>query len=551
MANPELALLVAIPILAATLPLFLGLRFDRVGWPIALVVAIVEVALASVVVWRVFTERAAGGAYTHHLGGYPREYGIELVADPLSASVVALVAVVALVVLGYARRGGPRRNSFYAAYLLLCGGLMGATLTGDVFNLFVFLEIVGLATYALVAADRSGRSALAALKYLIIGTAGASLYLVGAGYIFVATGTLNMLELQEAIPETVGYTDPLVIASFGFVAVGLGVKAAVFPLHTWMPDAYAESPDTVTAYISGLVSTVGAYALGRLIYTVYTPAFFEAVPLAADVLVAVATVSIVAGSVLAVMQPDVKRMLAYSSVAQFGMIVAAFGLATQQALLGGVIHLIGHGLMKTGLFLAVGVLATAYGVRTVRRYANVGYRAPLTSAALGTLLLALVGVPPSIGFLGKWYIAWGAIEAGAAIVAGVVFFSTLLTLLYAARLLEALYFTPSHLVQGGVPADDITAYPDGGVEDGDAPGDVPGDVPGDAPGDVPGDAPGDAPEDGRGDEDGHVDRIEPVDPSVSVGMVAVAALLAFVAVALGFAGPAMEAFLEPFLQEVL
>ena len=512
MSNPELALLVAVPILAATLPLLAGLRFETVGWPIAAVTAALEVALAGYVVSQV----ASGGRYVHNLGNYPRQYGIELVADGLSAAVVALVAVVTFAVLLYARRGGPRRNAFYSAYLLLCGGLMGVGLTGDVFNMFVFLEIVGIATYALVASDRSGRSALAALKYLIIGTAGASLYLVGVGYAFVATGTLNMAELSTAIPETVGYADPLILASFCFVAVGLSVKAAIFPLHTWMPDAYAESPDTVTAYISGLVSTLGAYALARLIYTVYTPAFFEAVPLAADALVALATVSIVAGSVLAVIQPDVKRMLAYSSVAQFGMVVAAFGLATEQALLGGVIHLVGHGLMKTGLFLGVGVLATAYGVRTVREYANLGYRSPVTVASMGLLLLALVGIPPSIGFLGKWYIAWGAIEAGAPIVAGVIFFSTLLTLLYAARMLETMYFRPAGDIEGAVPA------PSRGVRllsDGGSGADVGGET-------------------------------APARP-VSVGMVFAVAAVSVAAVALGFAGPAFEGFLEPFLEAVL
>jgi multicomponent Na+:H+ antiporter subunit D len=515
-SNPELPLLVAVPILAATLPLLAGLRFESVGWPIAAVAAVIEAALAGYVAWSV----AVGGRYVHALGGYPRTYGIELVADPFSATIVLLVAVVTLAVLAYARRGGPRRNAFYSAFLLLFGGLMGIGLTGDVFNMFVFLEIVGLATYALIAADRSGAAALASLKYLLVGTAGASLYLVGVGYAFVATGTLNMVELSEAI-RAVGYGDPLVVASFCFVAVGLSVKAALFPLHTWIPGAYAEAPDTVTAYISGLVSTLGAYALARLLYTVYTPAFFEAVPVAGDALVAAATVSIVAGSVLAVLQSDVKRMLAYSSVAQFGMIVAAFGLATEQALVGGVVHLVGHGLMKTGLFLGVAVLSSAYGVRTIGEYANLGYRSPVTVAAMGAILLGLVGVPPSVGFLGKWYIAWGAIEAGAAVVAGVILFSTLLTLLYAARLLETLYFRPPEdadaegTVSAGVTWGRGQPTPDGGTA--------------------------------GAEGDGNGDGTAPV----SVGMVAVVAALSVGAVALGFAAPAFEAFLEPFLEAVL
>ncbi len=504
MSNPELALLVVFPILAATFPLIAGLRYENVGWAVALIVTSIEAALAGIVLRRVFR----AGRYTHHLGGYPRQYGIELVADGLSAGVVVLIAIIALVVLGYARQAGPRRNSVYSAYLLLLGGLQGVSLTGDVFNLFVFLEITGLATYALVAANRTGRSALAALKYLLIGTVGASLYLVGVGYLLLATGTLNMLELADVLGTDVAYTDPLIVASFGFVAVGLSVKAAVFPLHTWMPDAYAEAPPMVTAYISGLVSTVGAYALARLIYTVYTVEFFQAVPFARRSLIAVATVSIIVGSVLAVMQTDVNRMLAYSSVAQFGMIIAAFGLATEQAFLGGVIHLIGHGLMKSGLFLAVGVLSVSYGARTITEYANLGYRSPITAAAFGVLILGLVGVPPSIGFLGKWYIAWGAVEAGTPIVAAVVLFSTLLTLLYGARLLEALYFHPH---RDPTPTDTGDTHPvrsDGGAH-------------------------------------------STPDARRTIGMVAVTVVLAVITVALGFAAPGFETLLAPVMEGVV
>jgi multicomponent Na+:H+ antiporter subunit D len=506
MSNVELPLLIAVPILLATLPLLVGLRFEKVGWPIAALAALVNAGLVASVGRRVATE----GRIVHSLGGYPREYGIELVADQFSVAVAGLVVAVTLVVLAYARTAGPRRNSFYSIFLLLFGGLLGVSLTGDVFNLFVFLEITGLTTYALVASDRSPASALASLKYLIVGTAGASLYLVGVGFLLVSTGTLNMAELSVALSEFAGYRNPLVIAAFAFIAAGLSVKAAVFPLHTWMPDAYAESPDAVTAYISGLVSTVGAYALARIIYTVFTPAFFEAVPLARRGLVAAGTISILAGSVLAVTQSDVKRMLAYSSVAQFGMIVAAVGLATEQALLGAVLHLVGHGVMKTGLFLAVGVLSSAYGVRTVSKYANLGYRSPVVVAAMGVLLLSLVGVPPSIGFLGKWYIAWGAVEAGAPVVAGVVFLSTLLTLLYAARLLETLYFRPAEDADADTEsADGTSLVSDGGIESAEA------------------------------------------DPSVSVGMVAAAVLMAVLAVGLGFAGSALETFLAPFLEAVL
>jgi len=430
-----LPLLVAVPILAATLPLVAGLRHDRVGWPVAFATTLVELALAAVVANRVY----AGGRFVHALGGWDRPVGIELVGDELSALFVLLVGVVALGVLAFARVAGPRGNAFYAGYLLLTGGLMGMVLTGDVFNMFVFLEIVGLTTYALIAADRSGASAYASLKYLVVGTVGASLYLIGVGYVFVATGTLNMLDLQGAI-ASVGYTDTLVRAGYAFIVGGLFIKVAVFPVHTWQPDAYQRAPDAVTAYISALVSTAAAYALIRVTYTVFTVDFLTANRTLASAVVAVAGVSVVAGSALAAVQSDLKRMLAYSSVAQFGMVAAAVGLAHETALLGAVVHLVGHGLTKFGLFLGLGLFGLGYGARTVEDLASLSRRAPFTSGAFVVLLLSLVGVPPSIGFVGKWYIGLGAVRAGSWGIAAVIFLSTLLTLAYSARIIERLYF---------------------------------------------------------------------------------------------------------------
>jgi multicomponent Na+:H+ antiporter subunit D len=501
MTDSVLALLIAVPILASVGPGLLSIRASGTGWSVAAAAALVEVGLAGVLVRSVLS--APDGRITHAVGGYQPPYGIELVGDGLSTPVVVLIAIVALGVLAYARTAGPRRNSFYSAYLLLVGGLMGVTVTGDLFNMFVFLEITGLATYALVAADRSGQSAIAALNYLLLGTIGASLFLIGVGYAFIATGTLNMADLSERLAGL--YTSRVVLASFGFIVVGLALKAAIFPLHTWQPDAYSYSPDTVTAFISALASTVAAYAIGRVILTVYTVAFLEAVPLARVAVLALAAGSVLAGSALAAVRTEVKRMFAYSSVSQFGLVVLGFALATPDAVLGAVVHLVGHGLIKGGLFAAAGILAARHGARTVDDYARLGYRSPVVAGALGVLGLALVGVPPSIGFLGKWYVGVGAVRGRTWPVALVVFLSTLLTLAYVARLLERLYFAPPGAAAGD------SAPASAAVADG-------------------GDWPDSRAPDG-----------------VSTGMVTVVVLTALVVVALGFATPAFETLLEPFL----
>jgi multicomponent Na+:H+ antiporter subunit D len=461
------AVLVVLPILAATLPLAVGLLGDNVGWSIAALVLSVEAGLAA---WLAAAVYGSRGRIVHVLGGeaFGRRgaeegfvVGIELVVDAFSGLVVVLVAGVALAVLVFARRGGPRGNAFYSGYLLLTGGLMGLMLTGDLFNLFVFLEIVGLTTYGLVASDRSAESAVAALKYLTIGTAGASLYLVGVGYLFLRTGALNMVDVSRSLagePAWIDgalYGDPLVLAAFGFIAVGLATKAAVYPLHTWQPDAYAAAPDAVTIYISALVSTGGAYALARVTWTVFTPDFFAVGGNARllELLLVMACLSVVVGSGLAASQRRIKRMFAYSSVAQFGLIVVGIGVAvhpaggeaaTRFAVYGVAIHLVGHGLIKGGLFAAAGALAQGTGARRVQEYAGLAKRRPFLAGSMALLGLAIIGVPPSIGFLGKWYLAVGVLHTELWPIVVVVFASTLLTLLYVGRLLEKLYFdTPS------------------------------------------------------------------------------------------------------------
>ncbi|MFW6383791.1 MAG: monovalent cation/H+ antiporter subunit D family protein [Halodesulfurarchaeum sp.] len=433
--NDLLVLLVAGPILAAILPIAAGLVAEGTGRYVALALSLVQVVLATSVLWTVRT----GGAFTYDVGNYPPPFGIELVADGVSGPLLTLVALTTLGVVVYTLHAGPHSDAFYSELLILLAGLSGLVATGDVFNLYVFLEITGLATYAVVASGRSPRAAYASLKYLIVGTIGASFYLLGVGYLFVATGTLNMADLAAKIPA-VGYESPLIVAGFSFIVVGLAVKVALFPLHTWQPDAYAESPHSVSAYIAALVSTAAAYALFRIVYEVFTVDFFAAVPLAQDLALAAAAVSIVVGAVLAVMQRDLKRMLAYSSVSHFGLIVAGIAIGTETAVTGGLIHLVGHGIMKGGLFLAVGIFATAAGTRRTDEIAGLGTRLPVTSGLFAILAFSMVGVPPAIGFPGKWNIVLGAVEAGRFAVATVAVASTLMTLGYFGRVVERLYF---------------------------------------------------------------------------------------------------------------
>jgi len=479
-------LLIVVPLIGSTLPLGVGLLREEIGWWVAAVVLAIEAVLAS---WLAYAIYVGGERVVHVLGGdtFGRHevttggettnfiVGIELVGDALSGLVVLLVAFVAFAVLAYSRRAGPRGNAFYTVYLIMTGGLMGVALTGDLFNLFVFLEIVGLSTYALVSSGRGPESAVAALKYLAVGTTGASMYLIGVGYIFLETGTLNMVDVSKSLAGEVPwfdgaiYGEPLVVAAFGFIAVGLATKSAIFPLHTWQPDAYAEAPDAVTVYISALASTSAAYAFARITWNVFTPNFFAVNPAVLEAIMLLAGVSVVVGSMLAAMQERVKRMFAYSSVAQFGLLFlgitvavhpAAGETATRLALYGTVIHLIGHAVIKGGLFAAVGAIAAGTGARKIEDYAGLAGRHPFVAGAMAVLGLSIVGVPPSVGFVGKWYIGVGAVGADMWPVVAVIFASTVLSLLYTARILEQLYFTEP--VEAAVDAAAAEVATDGG-----------------------------------------------------------------------------------------
>jgi len=512
-----LPLLIAVPIITATLPIALGLRYDRTGWSVAALTTTGllagALALASVVVY-------TDGPVSHTLGGYPIEYGIQLVADEFSTLITLLVTTVATGVLAYTRRGGPRGNTFYTAYLLLVAGLLGISLTGDVFNLFVFLEITSIATYALVASGDGPEAAVASLQYLILGTVAASMYLIGVAFVFMATGTLNMIELADAIPAA--ERPVLIRAGFAFIVVGFAVKVAQWPLHTWQPSAYQRAPDGVTPLIAALVSTASAYAFGRVIVTVFGVDYLAAMPNAASIVVTVGCVSVLAGTILAVIQTEVKRMLAYSSVSQFGLVIAAYGVviagSSETALIGAIVHLVGHGLLKAGLFLAAAVVATSYGARTVDEYAGLARERPFVAGSMAVLLLVLVGVPPGVGFVGKWYIALGAVQSELWPVAAVIFLSTMLTLAYAARLLEKMYFTPP-LSVGSADAPGSIAT-DGGTADAD---------------------------DGFAGTSTHGNATP---DAVSIGMIAIVVGFALAAVALGFAGGTFADLLEPFITEV-
>jgi multicomponent Na+:H+ antiporter subunit D len=434
------ALLVVVPLLAA--PVIVLARRAALAWALAVAASWASFAIAVAL----FLQVRATGVVSYAMGSWPPPWGIEYRIDALGAFVLVLVAGTGAVVAPYMRRSaaaevpGERLYLFYAMYMLCLAGLLGIVATGDAFNLFVFLEIASLSTYVLIALGRDRRAVLAAFQYLIMGTIGATFYVIGVGLLYLMTGTLNIADMAARLPA-VTETRPLVAAA-AFVTVGISLKLALFPLHFWLPNAYTYAPSAVTAFLAATATKVSVYVLLRYFFTIFgaSPAFAE-VPFQ-EALLALSAIAIVTASLVAVYQPDMKRMLAYSSVAQIGYITLGIAMANQAGLTGAIVHLFNHGLTKGALFLLLGGVAMRAGRASFDRLAGLGRAMPLTSFGIVIGGLSLIGIPGTAGFVSKWYLVLGAIERGEWWLALLVVGSSLIAVAYVWRFVEAAYLQP-------------------------------------------------------------------------------------------------------------
>ena len=387
---------------------------------------------------------AAKGPFSYLPGGWARPYGIELRFDEFSSFVVVVSLVAWLAVLysfRYAERiealAEERLPYYYALVLLNVGGMIGFSVTGDLFNLFVYLEILSLSAYALVAISGEPVASMAAFKYLVMGAISSLLVLFSIGVIYALTGSLNMADVTVRLSEVPTKT-PIALA-LGAFTTGMMVKAAVFPLHIWLPDAHSISPSPVSAILSGLVVKVGIIGMLR-VYQIFYGANVLDLSVLNQVLVWLGAISILMGAFFAIFQEDIKLMLAYSTISNVGYIVMGLGLASPYGIMGASVHVFNHALIKSTLFLAAGALIHQTGHRTLQDLRGVGRSMPLTSAAIAIGAISIVGIPPTAGFLCKWYIALGAFQAGQPLFGFVLVFGALFIFIYYIRMVNALYF---------------------------------------------------------------------------------------------------------------
>lgn len=327
---------------------------------------------------------------------------------------------------------------FYTMYLVALTGLLGIAITGDAFNAFVFLEVSSLSSYAMIAMGRDRRALVAAYQYLIMGTIGASFYVIGVGLIYMMTGTLNLVLIAERIGDA--ETSRPVLAALAFIVVGISLKLALFPLHVWLPNAYAYAPSVATVFLSATATKVAVYLLARYEYSVFGESFVLGDLSLGVVLLGFSIAAIFGAATVAVFQSDLKRMFAYSSVGQIGYITLGLSLGTVTGVTGGLVHLLNHALIKGAIFMGLGAIVFRAGKIGFDDIAGIGMKMPLTMGAVVLAGLSLVGIPGTAGFVSKWYLVVAALELGWWWLAALIVLSTLITVVYVGRVVEAAYF---------------------------------------------------------------------------------------------------------------
>ncbi|MBK5099622.1 MAG: monovalent cation/H+ antiporter subunit D family protein [Desulfobacteraceae bacterium] len=434
------ALLVVVPLLAALIISMAGWLKKGLCFPIAVAALGVAVYSSIGLLVRVLNE----GVIIYRLGGWSPPWGIAYYVDHLNGLVLAVVSVVAFINLIGSKKSVEEEfpnkiGAFYTLYVLMVAGLLGIVVTGDAFNLYVLLEIAALSGYGLIGMGED-RAPLATLNYLYMGTIGACFYLLGVGYLYIVTGSLNMVDIANILPSL--YQSKAVLAAFIICMVGVWLKMGLFPLHAWLPNAYTYAPSASTSLIAPLMTKVMIYVMIRLILTVFTPKFAFSNIAISNAIVWLAVLAIVMGAILALAQTNLKKMLTYIIVAEVGYMVGGAWLGNRAGMTGAILHIVNDALMTLCAFMVVSNI-----VYKVKGYAfedlkGLLRKMPFTMGAFVVGALSIIGVPPTCGFFSKWYLISGALQAGHYGFMVALLFSSLVNVVLFFRVLEISYYEP-------------------------------------------------------------------------------------------------------------
>jgi len=429
-------LFVAIPLISALCAPILGFIKEKLPGYLAVLSSLLIFILA------LFFVPSAGDSIHYSVGGWEPPYGIELVVDSLSIFMLLLTSSLSLCIAIYSQRSVEwelegKEKHYYALFLILQAGMMGVILTADLFNLYVFFEIMSIAAYGLIAMG-NGRGALkASFNYLIMGSIAVCFMLIGIGYLYSITGSVNMADVASRI--SLGSHPYAITIALAFFVVGLSIKAALFPLHLWVPDAYAYAPQATTPLIEGAMGHVALYTVIRVLFGVFGIEVLRSTGIA-DVLLVISSIGMIVTAALAIAQSNLRRMLAYCSINQMGYIFFAISTLNPIGVLGGMLHILNHALMKVGLFQAAGAIKQKTGRENLFKLQGLGKTMPLTMFSFTIMALSIMGLPPFVGFVSKWYISLGILDAGRWPYIIVIIVNTVMEFVYFIRIINISYF---------------------------------------------------------------------------------------------------------------
>ncbi len=419
---------IAVPLFAAFLLPLLGRISQKL---VPLVPGIVLLYLSAVAI--TLFPQAYHAPIVEIIAGWRPPFGITLVFGPLAAFLVTMITLIGFVVWIYSYRFIIREplEKYYMLFMLLIAGSTGIILTGDIFNLFVFLEITAIAAYSLTAFLRDHNGAEAAFKYLLIGSFASTFVLLAIMILYANTGTLNMADIALHIGDMPAKVRLTVMILF---IVGLGIEAELFPLNGWAPDAYSQAPSPIGAVFAGIVVKASVYALMRILFTLFD------LPVSSHFLVVMGTITLLIAEMSAMRQQQIKRMLAFSSIGQMGLVLVAFGLGTKEGIAAALFLMLSHAVIKTMLFFSAGYLVFFSGHKKIADLEGMGREKPLTSFFFSLGALAIIGLPPFSGFWGKFYLLVSAANASHMFLISLILFSAIIEAVYYLRVVGRLYF---------------------------------------------------------------------------------------------------------------
>ncbi|PHR59169.1 MAG: cation:proton antiporter [Robiginitomaculum sp.] len=443
------ALLVVLPLMMAVITALLPSK-NAVGAKLAWLFTLGTVVVCALLAFALLMQVISHGPVSYAMGGWEPPIGIGYYIDALNAPILLLITVIGTLCMIYALPSiaaevePTKRALFYSAFLVSFAGLLGMVATGDAFNVFVFLEVSSISTYVLVAmgASRDRRALTSAYNYLMMGSIGATFFVIGIGFIYMQTGTLNMIDIARVLQDG-GVDSRVTKLAFAFIVIGLGLKLAMFPLHTWLPGAYAYAPSFVTAFLAATATKAALYLLLRFSFTIFDPSWDFVAKSLMYLLAGMGIVGMMVASLQAIFQNDIRRVLAFSSVAQVGYMLLGVGMVTTLGLTAGYLHMLNHAIMKGALFIAVGAFWYRFGITQVSDMKGLGKTMPLTMAGFTIAGLSLIGVPGTVGFVSKLALVRAAAENGWWWAVGVIVVTSILAIIYIGRLIEQAYFHPA------------------------------------------------------------------------------------------------------------